>query len=169
MERKIQQQTLSIRVPETLRNYLERAKASLSDNVNESVSTSDAAKFLLESARDDRLDDRIEVADLRTHPVEALLAIRQKWEQNHYLSRAEFIFLAQYAQVGLRRTNGRSGDARAESLRCVLEAFLAVRALRVDRGIELDRYYLGNLGIGDTPRSRNDRSIPMRSRKPPGT
>ena len=59
MERKVQQQTLSIRVPESLRNYLERAKAVLSDNFNESVSTSDAAKFLLESARDDRLDDRI--------------------------------------------------------------------------------------------------------------
>ena len=73
MERKVQQQTLSIRVPESLRNYLERATALLSDNVNESVSMSDAAKFLLESARDDRLDDRIEVADLRTRPVEALL------------------------------------------------------------------------------------------------
>ena len=55
MERKVQQQTLSIRVPESLRNYLERAKAVLSAHVNESVSTSDAAKFLLESARDDRL------------------------------------------------------------------------------------------------------------------
>ena len=80
MDRKVQQQTLSIRVPESLRNYLERAKAVLSDNVNGSVSTSDAAKFLLESARDDRLDDRIEVADLRTRPVDALPAIRQKWE-----------------------------------------------------------------------------------------
>ena len=151
MERKVQQQTLSIRVPESLRNYLERAKAVLSDNVNESVSTSDAAKFLLESARDDRLDDRIEVADLRTRPVEALLAIRQKWEQNHYLSRAEFIFLAQYAQVACEELTGDLAMPGSESLACVLEAFLAVRALRVDRGIELDRYYLGNLGIVGAP------------------
>ena len=50
----------------------------------------------------------------------------------------------------------------------LLDAFLAVRALRVDRGIELDRYYLGNLRIGDTPLSRSDSSIPMRSWKPPG-
>jgi hypothetical protein len=50
----------------------------------------------------------------------------------------------------------------------VLDAFLAVRALRVDRGIELDRYYLGNLRIGDTPLSRSERSIPRRSRKPAG-
>jgi len=33
----------------------------------------------------------------------------------------------------------------------VFEAFPAVRSLRVDRGITLDRYYLGNLRIGDTP------------------
>jgi hypothetical protein len=151
MERKVQQQTLSIRVPESLRNYLERAKAVLSDNVNESVSTSDAAKFLLESARDDRLDDRVEVADLRAHPVESLLAIRQKWEQRHYLSRAEFIFLAQYTQVGCEELTGDPAMPRSESLACVLEAFLAVRALRVSRGIELDRYYLGNLGVIGVP------------------
>src|SRR4051794_38751791 len=78
MERKIQQQTLSIRVPETLRNYLERARVILSDHASRDVSTSDVAKFLLESAREDRLDDRIEVADLRTHSVEGLLVIRQK-------------------------------------------------------------------------------------------
>ena len=34
-----------------------------------------------------------------------------------------------------------------ESFAQVLAAFLAVRALRCDRGIELDRYYLGNLGM----------------------
>ena len=101
MERKVQQQTLSIRVPDSLRNYLERAKTVLSEHANDSVSTSDAAKFLLESARDDRLDDRIEVAELRTHPAEAMLAIRRKWEQRHYLSRAEFIFLAQVGSSGL--------------------------------------------------------------------
>ena len=151
MERKIQQHTLSIRVPETLRNYLERARVVLSGNANRDVSTSDVAKFLLESARDDRLDDRIEVADLRTHSVEALLAIRQKWEQPRNLSRAECIFLAQYAQVGCEELADDPATPRAESLRCVLEAFLAVRALRVDRGIELDRYYLGNLRIGQTP------------------
>lgn len=126
-----------------MRNYLERARVVLSGSANRDVSTSDVAKFLLESARDDRLDDRIEVADLRTHLVEALLAIRQKWEQHHYLSRAECIFLAQYAQVGCEELAGDPATSRAESLRCVLEAFLAVRALRVDRGIELDCYYLG--------------------------
>jgi hypothetical protein len=47
MERKIQQQTLSIRVPETLRSYLERARVVLSGNANRDVSMSDVAKFLL--------------------------------------------------------------------------------------------------------------------------
>jgi hypothetical protein len=46
MELKIQQQTLSI--PETLRNYLERARVVLSANANRDISTSDVAKFLFE-------------------------------------------------------------------------------------------------------------------------
>jgi hypothetical protein len=79
------------------------------------------------------------------------LAIRQKWEQYNYLSRAECIFLAQYAQVGCEELADDPATPRVESLQCVLEAFLAVRALRVDRGTELDRYYLGNLGIADPP------------------
>jgi hypothetical protein len=36
-----------------------------------------------------------------------------------------------------------------KTLALLLEAFLAVRALRADRGIGLDRYYLGNLGVPD--------------------
>lgn len=33
----------------------------------------------------------------------------------------------------------------------LLEALLAVRRLRSDRGVGLDRYYLGNLGVPDGP------------------
>ena len=169
MERKAQQRTLSIRVPESLRNYLERAKALLSDNVNESVSTSDAAKFLLESARDDRLDDRIEVADLRTCPMEALLAIRQKWEQNHYLSLAEFIFLAQYAQVGCEGLTGDLAMPGSESLACVLEAFLAVCGLcELTAALNWTGTIWGTWGAWVLRYSRNGRLIPMPSRKPLG-
>ena len=64
MERKPQQQTLSIRITDTLRDFLERSRHVLSLGRGESVSTSDVAKILLESAKDDRLDSRLEVAEL---------------------------------------------------------------------------------------------------------
>jgi hypothetical protein len=83
--------------------------------------------------------------------VEALLAILQKWQLYHHLSRAEFIFLAQYAQVGCEELTGDPATPRSESLACMIEVLLAVRTLRVDGGIELDRYYLGNLGAVGAP------------------
>jgi multidrug efflux pump subunit AcrB len=78
MERKPQQQTLSIRVSDSLREFLERSKQVISAGRGESVSLSDVAKVLLESAREDRLDFRLEVADLQKSPTESLCAIRQK-------------------------------------------------------------------------------------------
>ena len=36
-----------------------------------------------------------------------------------------------------------------ESLAQLMEAFLSVRGLRIERGVELDRYYLGNFGVSD--------------------
>ena len=47
MERKAQQQTLSIRISDALREYLERAKNVMSSSRGEGVSTSDVAKMLL--------------------------------------------------------------------------------------------------------------------------
>jgi hypothetical protein len=104
---------------------------------------------LLESAIDDRLDDRLEIADLRARPTQALWAIRRKWEQNRDLSRAEWLLLAHYVQAGCEELAEDSALPRPESFAQLLEAFLAVRALRVERGMELDRYYLGNLGLSE--------------------
>ena len=64
MQRKPQQQTLSIRISDSLREFLERSKRVVSNGRGESVSISDIAKSLLESAKDDRLDFRLEVAEL---------------------------------------------------------------------------------------------------------
>jgi hypothetical protein len=61
MDAKAQQQTLSIRISDTLREFLERAKQVIASGRGESVSTSDVAKILLESAKDDRLDFRLEI------------------------------------------------------------------------------------------------------------
>src|SRR5881396_1446159 len=99
MDAKAQQQTLSIRISDALREFLERSKQVISSGRGESVSTSDVAKILLESAKDDRLDFRLEVADLQESPTESLWAIRRKWDQKQDLSRAEWIFLAQYIQI----------------------------------------------------------------------
>ena len=149
MERKVQQQTLSIRISDALREYLERAKNVLSSSRGDGVSTSDVAKMLLESAKDDRLDHRLEVADLQQNTAQSLWNIRRKWEQRQGLSHAEWLFVAQYIQVGCEELAEDPEHPTPESFAQVLEAFLAVRALRVDRGVELDRYYLGNLGLTD--------------------
>jgi hypothetical protein len=45
-ERKAQQQTLSIRVSDSVREYLERAKVVMSSSRGDAVSTSEVAKML---------------------------------------------------------------------------------------------------------------------------
>ena len=69
MTRKPQQHTLSVRISETLRDYLERAREVISSSRGEPVSTSDVAKTLLELAKGERLEDRLEVAELLRHPT----------------------------------------------------------------------------------------------------
>ena len=147
MERKPQQQTLSIRISDALREFLERSKQVISHDRGETVSTSDVAKILLESARDDRLDFRLEVAELQQAPTDSLAAVRKKWEQRQPLSRAEWIFLAQYVQVACEAVSENSAVPSSGAFCAVLESLLAVRALRTDRGTGLDRYYLSNLGV----------------------
>src|ERR1700761_2658996 len=125
MERKPQQQTLSIRISDALREFLERSKHVISNGRGESVSTSDVAKILLESAKDDRLDFRLEVAELQQSPTNGLWAIRRKWEQKHDLSRAEWIFLAQYIQVACENTREDRSYPPPAAFCVVLEAALA--------------------------------------------
>ncbi len=142
---KPQQQTLSIRISETLREYLERAKQVISNGRDDFISISDVAKILLESAKGERLDFRLEVADLQKDATESMASICTKWKRDQGLSRAEWIFLAQYVQIGCEETSENPDLPLRESYALLLEATLAVRSLRTDRGIELDRYYLGNL------------------------
>jgi hypothetical protein len=147
VERKPQQQTLSIRVSDKLREFLERSRQVLSSGRGESVSTSDVAKILLESAKEDRLDFRLEVAELQEHPTESLVAIRRKWEAREPLARAEWVFLGQYIQVAAEDRSEIAAAPSAQAFIGLLGAFLAVRGLRIERGAGLDRYYLGNLGV----------------------
>jgi hypothetical protein len=122
MERKPQQQTLSIRISNTLRNFLEESKDVIANERHESVSISDVAKVLLESARDDRLDFRLEVAELQQTPTESLFRIRRKWEQRNPLARAEWIFLAKYIRVACEEIS-ENPMMPDHTLALVLEAF----------------------------------------------
>ena len=148
MERKPQQQTLSIRISETLREFLERSKQVLSSGGRgESVSTSDVAKMLLESAKDDLLDFRLEVADLQRDSTASLVGIRRKWQSAQPLTRSEWVFLGQYIQVATEDLKQNAVPPPVQSFIAILDAFLAIRSLRTDRGGGLDRYYLENLGV----------------------
>ena len=138
MERKPQQQTPSIRISDTLRDFLEESKQVISAAHGEPVSISDVAKLLLESARDDRLDFRLEVAELQQTPTESLLRIRRKWERQNPLARADWIFLAKYIRVACEEISENPAMPGHRTLALVLEAFLASRTLRTDRGIGLD-------------------------------
>jgi hypothetical protein len=140
---KPQQQTLSVRISEALRMRLEQARKLVSTRTGESVSTSEIAKQLLESAREDRL----EVVDMMVNPTEALIQIRRKGEAQHVLTRAEWTALAHFVQHGLEAFSSRTPNpVSRESLADVLDAFLAVYELRSDkRASKNDEYYLGNL------------------------
>ncbi len=141
-EKPSQGQTLSLRISDALYARLERAKQLMSSKKGESVSTSEAAKQLLESAR----EDRFEVADLMAEPTEALLQIRRKGEAQHILSRAAWILLAHFVQKGLEAYTERTPNPVSnESLIAVLDAFLAVYELRTDRTSTRDAYYVNNL------------------------
>jgi hypothetical protein len=158
MARKPQLQTLSIRISDSLREFLERSKLVISNARGEDVSTSDVAKILLESAKDDRLDFRLEVAELQQAPTKAMWEIRRKWDQHQDLSRAEWILLAQYIQIACEEARTDARVPPPAAFADLVEAVLAVRALREDLGVELDRYYLSNIGTPEEA-SLNDRQV----------
>lgn len=163
LETKPQQQTLSIRISDGLREFLERSKHLISNGRGEVVSTSDVAKILLESAKEDRNDFRLEAAELQRNATESLWNIRRKWEQNLDLSRPEWVLLGQYIQLACEQVLEDSDSPTSkESLAVLLEALLAVRDLRPGRGgVGLDRYYLSNIGtMGEVAETAwNDRQL----------
>jgi len=133
-----QNQTLSLRISEALRQRLEQIRKLTALRKGESVSTSEIAKQLLETAR----EDRFEVVELLGKPTEALLAIRRKGEAGQTLSRAEWTTLAYYVQQGAEAFT-RNPLAR-ETYIGILKAFEAAHQLRAGPSSR-DEYYLGNL------------------------
>lgn len=139
---KPQQQTLSVRIGDALRRRLEALRQQAALKTGQAVSTSEIAKQLLESARDDRL----ELIDLLTEPTEAMRAIRRKAAAQQPLSRAEWTLVAHFVQQGLEAFTGMTPTrvSRA-SMIVVLDAFSALHGLRQDAKTTREPYYIGNL------------------------
>jgi hypothetical protein len=136
-----QQPVISIRVSEALRSRLERLKELLSKKSGESVTTSEVAKQLLESAREDRL----EVAELLADPTVALAGARRKAEAGLSLSRAEWIVVGYYVQLGVE--SPMADPISPETMRGILQAFLAAYQVRRGKKPSRDAHYLSNLPI----------------------
>src|SRR5260370_336967 len=138
-----QQPVISIRISEALRSRLEILRKIMFLKTGQNVSTSEAAKQLLESARDDRL----ELVDLLTEPTDSLLKIRGKADSGLSLSQAEWTMVAHYCARGAESfTNSAQGQISYESLAEILEAFLAVYTVaRKPKNSPLDFVYLMTL------------------------
>ena len=138
-----QQPVISIRISEALRSRLETLKEVIAHKTGQTVSTSEAAKQLLESARDDRL----ELANLLTEPTESLLRIRGKAEAKLPLTLGEWTLVAYYCAKGAESfTSTEQGQLSYESLAEILEAFLAAYAIAHRRKkLSLDFLYLMTL------------------------
>jgi len=122
----VQQPVISIRISEALRTRLETLKEIMAAKSGEPVSTSEAAKQLLESAKEDRL----EFVNLLSEPTDSLVKIRGKADAKLPLSQAEWTLVAYYCQQGAELfANTGQTDISFESLAGILEAFLAVYGL----------------------------------------
>jgi hypothetical protein len=130
--------TLSLRISEALRQRLEDIRKLTALRKGQSVSTSEIAKQLLESARGDRL----EVVELLAKPTESMLEIRNKGEAGQMLTRAQWTLLAYFVQQGSEAFS--KNPLSRESLVGILKAFDAAYRLRT-KASEKDQYYLGNL------------------------
>ncbi len=122
----LQQPVISIRVSDELRQRLDTLKEIMAAKSGEPVSTSEAAKQLLESSKEERL----EFVNLLSEPTDSLVKIRGKVDAKLPLSQAEWTLVAYYCQQGAELfANTGQTDISFESLTAILEAFLAVYGL----------------------------------------
>jgi len=122
----LQQPVISIRISDELRSRLETLKEIMAAKSGEPVSTSEAAKQLLESAKEERL----EFVNLLSEPTDSLVKIRGKADAKLPLLHAEWTLVAYYCQQGAELfANTGQTEISFESLVGILEAFLAVYGL----------------------------------------
>ena len=140
--KKPQQQTLSVRISDTMRRRLERARELESAKTGAFVSTSEIAKQLLETVQEERL----EFVDLIGEGPKGLLRIRHKAEAGHPLSRAEWTVVGHFVQQGLEGVFGATPiTVSRESLVAVVDAFAAVYDLPGRSSPLDDGFYLLNV------------------------
>jgi hypothetical protein len=151
-----QQQVLSIRVTEALRYRLEHLKKMHFLKTGESLSTSEVAKQLLETARDDRL----EFVKLMAEPMKSLLNARRKVESRLPLSQSEWMLVAYYCQLGAEAFEGSMPNQISdESLVGILEAFLSVYGMQNAKQTPRDSFYLANLPPDETITGERAREV----------
>ncbi len=148
-----QTQTLSLRISETLRKRLEDIRKLTAIRKGENVSTSEIAKRLLESAR----EERFEVVELLSKPTESLIEIRRKGEAGQMLTRAQWTVAAYFVQQGSEAFS--KNPLSRETYIGILKAFDAAHELRAKPSAQ-DEYYLGNLP-GDCRPERAKPSDPV--------
>jgi hypothetical protein len=154
-----QQPVISIRISEALRYRLEHLKKILSLKSGESITTSEVAKQLLESARDDRL----EFVKLLSEPTKSLLNARRKAESRLPLSQTEWMVVAYYCQLGAEALSDNvQNQISYGSLVGILEAFLAVYGLQSAKRTPRDSYYVANLPPDEETAKKNLQEIGSR-------
>lgn len=114
----LQQPVISIRISDELRTRLETLKEIMAAKSGEPVSTSEAAKQLLESSKEERL----EFVNLLSEPTDSLVKIRGKADAKLPLSQAEWTLIAYYCQQGAELfANTGQTDISYESLAGILD------------------------------------------------
>jgi hypothetical protein len=163
MPRKPQQQTLSVRIGDALRKRLERAREAVASTTGDFVSTSEIAKRMLESAR----EDRMEFVDLMADAEATLLQIRRKGQAGYPLSVAEWTVVAYYTYLGLETLSANIAyPVNRQSVVTVIDAFLAVYNLQGDRGSGEDERHLRHLTpdwhrlVGQSELARDNKITP---------
>jgi hypothetical protein len=152
-----QQPVISIRISDALRRRLETLKVLMSMKSGESVSTSEAAKQLLESSKEERL----ELVNLISEPTDSLLNIRRKAGSKLPLSQAEWTLVAYYCLQGAEMyADTAQTEISFESLGGILEAFQAVYGLlRKKNKTHLDSFFIAHLPADRQAESKNSDEI----------
>ncbi len=141
---KPQEQTQSIRVSASLRGFLELSRQVIANGRGDAVSISDIARILLESAKEDRMDFRLESPNCSNRQPLRSGRCDENGSSSSCCPGAEWVFLAQYVQVACEELPGTTGLLSPDSFIALPEALLAVRSLRTDPGGGLDRFYLAS-------------------------
>ncbi len=140
---KPQQQTLSMRISDAMRQRLENARRLLASATEEPVSLSNVAKYFLEAAH----GDTVEASELLSRPTETLLNIRRKWERQQDLSHSEWMVLGYYLQVGCEQISEDLQLPTGESFASLLEALITAHSLSVGETSEVKYDYLDRLRL----------------------